>query len=170
MLLDSPTPTQVPGIVGAAHVWTVEKQTYVILKESGKVIGFGLNDGTLVYGDRDKLTVPKLLYGGQTGVREIRGGPIGTCMLLSNGQVKCIGNDAYGQLGRGEIEDNRKDLDLVIGLPFVSSPSPTRWPTRAPTRLPTTIYPSQYPTRYPTMRPTTFPTKFPTRYPTKNLR
>lgn len=151
------SPTRVPGVVGAAQVWCAHGQTYVIMKANGAVMGFGSNEhGALVFGENAKLHDPIVLYGGQAGVREIRGGHTSTCMLLTTGQVKCIGKATFGQLGRNIVADSSKDLDFVTGLPSVTSQFPTRWPTRFPTRMPTTRYPSKYPT-----------TKFPTRYPAR---
>lgn len=77
----------------------------------------------------------KLLYDGQTGVIEVRGGEHATgCVLLDNGVVKCKGSNSNGQLGRGNFNYSSQLMN-VVGLPatFV----PTTWPTKRPTRTPT---------------------------------
>ncbi|KAH9252930.1 hypothetical protein BASA81_009086 [Batrachochytrium salamandrivorans] len=160
---DSPNPVQVTGITsGAASAWTGLYTSFALM-QNGTVWAFGRDIyggvfGTGSTGNKNQSVV----YGqGVSGVMEIRGGYITTCVLLQNDRVWCTGYNQFGQLGVGEGMDYSRTL-VEMQLP---SSAPTAEPTLVPTTEPT-VAPTQEPTLVPTDEPTLEPTTEPTVQPT----
>lgn len=138
------------------------------------MVGFGDNyEGTLIEGGQPmRVDNPTTLYNGETGIVEVRGGEYAACILLGSGQIKCLGNDYYSQLGRSTTSEYHNPLGLVEGIPITVAPTalPTLYPTVLPTALPTslpTTLPTSLPTALPTFSPTNQPSLSPTSAPTK---
>ncbi|KAH9256234.1 hypothetical protein BASA81_005455, partial [Batrachochytrium salamandrivorans] len=147
---DSPNPVQVAGITsGAASAWMGRYNSFALM-QNGTVWAFGRDQyGVFGTGSTGAKTVP-IVYGqGVSGVVEIRGGYLTTCVLLQNDRVWCTGYNQNGQLGVGNITDFRMLVEMV-GIPATQSPTsftlePTAEPTVQPTVTPT-VEPTQEPT------------------------
>ncbi|KAH9261571.1 hypothetical protein BASA81_000227 [Batrachochytrium salamandrivorans] len=167
IIVDSPNPVQVAGITsGAASAWTGNYNSFVLM-QNGTVWAFGRdNYGLFGTGSTGGQPVPIVFGQGVSGVVEIRGGAITTCVLLQNDQVKCTGYSQYGQLGVGN-NTNFQTLVEMVGIPATHSPttSPTSPTTSTPTTSPT-LEPTAEPTLEPTLVPTAEPTVAPTQEPT----
>jgi alpha-tubulin suppressor-like RCC1 family protein len=92
------------------------------LLTTGQVRCWGGNgEGQLGTGDGDDAPLPRVVRNaGDTGplvnVRSISANAQGTCALLTNGEVRCWGADAYGQLGNGMPEESASLPVVVKGL------------------------------------------------------
>ncbi|KAH9253191.1 hypothetical protein BASA81_008873 [Batrachochytrium salamandrivorans] len=170
---DSPNPVQVAGITsGAASTWTGIYNSFVLM-QNGTVWAFGQDQyGVFGTGSTGAKTVP-IVYGkGVSGVVEIRGGYLTTCVLLQNDQVKCTGYSQYGQLGVGNTTNFQTLVEMQLpSLAPTAEPTvaPTQEPTLVPTVVPTvqpTVTPTVEPTQDPTLEPTLAPTSVPTFEPT----
>lgn len=137
----------------------------VIVASDKSVLCFGYNGmGQLGNGDWSGAgsTIPVLFGGGTTGVKELTVGGGHTCIRMMNNNIRCVGANENGQLGKYTADSHTVNLGPpVVGIPASLAP------TNMPTRLPTTRRPTKFPTRFPTPFPTKFPTKFPTRFPKK---
>ncbi|KAH9255532.1 hypothetical protein BASA81_006349 [Batrachochytrium salamandrivorans] len=179
---NSLVPVQVVGIThGAAVAWTGWYNSFTIM-QNGTVQAFG-KDGYGVFGtgSTGDQPVPIVFGQGVSGVVEACGGYPTTCVLLQNDQVKCTGNNLFGQLGAGNNDDSFTLVDMQLRaaaltrLPtkkLTKAPTvePTKTPTKAPTKKPTktpTAAPTKRPTKAPTKKPTRTPTNAPTKAPTK---
>ncbi|KAH9259281.1 hypothetical protein BASA81_002324 [Batrachochytrium salamandrivorans] len=166
---DSPNPVQVTGITsGAASAWAGWYNSFVLM-QNGTVWAFGKDGyGLFGTGSTGNQPVPIVFGQGVSGVVEVRGGILTTCVLLQNDRVWCTGRNQNGQLGVGSITSS---LTLVeMQLPTLA---PTRSPTKTPTKQPTfastkqpTLIPTKQPTLIPTKQPTLISTAQPTLIPT----
>ncbi|KAH9255507.1 hypothetical protein BASA81_006323 [Batrachochytrium salamandrivorans] len=170
--VDAPNPVQVTGITsGTAFSWTGDYNSFALM-QNGTVWAFGKdNYGLFGTGSTGTKYEPIVFGQGVSGVVEIRGGYLTTCVLLQNDRVWCTGNNQNGQLGVGNIADFRTLVEMV-GIPATHSPttSPTLEPTAEPTVAPTqepTLVPTDEPTLEPTTEPTVQPTVTPTAEPTQ---
>ncbi|KAH9252067.1 hypothetical protein BASA81_010049 [Batrachochytrium salamandrivorans] len=154
---DSPNPVQVTGITsGAASAWTGRFNSFALM-QNGTVWAFGRdNYGVFGTGSIGAKSAP-ILYGqGVSGVVELRGGYLTTCVLLQNDRVWCTGRNQNGQLGVG----NTTNFQTLVEMQLPSL-APTAEPTLQPTLVPTTeptVDPTQEPTLDPTLEPTIEPT------------
>ncbi|NVB42012.1 hypothetical protein G6O69_29570 [Pseudenhygromyxa sp. WMMC2535] len=91
------------------------------LLDDGTVTCWGWNIyGQLGYGNFSQLTSPggSLSLGGKAV--KLAAGADHTCALLENHDVRCWGNNVYGQLGLGDIGNNELPTDadpVSLGLP-----------------------------------------------------
>ncbi len=101
-------------------------------------------------------------------VISISSGSTFNCVLINDGQVKCWGNNQYGQLGLGhKINRGFNSSQMGDSLSFVEVCTVTINPTTNPTANPT-IKPSIYPTTNPSANPTIKPSIYPTTNPSAN--
>ncbi|KAH9260756.1 hypothetical protein BASA81_001223 [Batrachochytrium salamandrivorans] len=173
VISNSPNPVQVTGITsGAASAWAGWYNSFALM-QNGTVWSFGKdNYGVFGTGSKGNQPVPIVFGQGVSGVVEIRGGYITTCVLLQNDRVWCMGYNQFGQLGVGEGTTYSFTL-VEMQLP---SSAPTAEPTLDPTLEPTletaeptvqpTVTPTAEPTQEPTLEPTLAPTSVPTFEPT----
>ena len=77
--------------------------------DSGK-----LGDGTTQYASRPMVVLDPTGTGPLTGVVQIAAGGGHTCALLTNGQVRCWGNNYYGELGNGGFSPGVSALPVVV--------------------------------------------------------
>jgi alpha-tubulin suppressor-like RCC1 family protein len=101
-----------------------------VVLEGGRVKCWGANAfGQLGLGDAEQRgdepgdmgdALPELRLGDSLAVVQLAAGGYFTCALLSNGRVKCWGNNDYGQLG-ANVSSPRGDATGEMGeaLPFV---------------------------------------------------
>ncbi|KAH9259542.1 hypothetical protein BASA81_001963 [Batrachochytrium salamandrivorans] len=148
---DSPNPVQVTEITsGAASAWTGWYNSFALM-QNGTVWAFGKDVyGLFGTGSAASQPVPIVFGQGVSGVVELRGGYLTTCVLLQNDRVWCTGDNRYGELGVGNTT-NFQTLVEMVGIP--ATHSPTTSPTLVPTTEPT-VAPTQEPTLDPTLEPT----------------
>jgi len=73
------------------------------LLDNGKVKCWGINDlGQIGDGSEKSIRIIPVTVVGVANATAISSGLAHTCALLSNGSVKCWGDNSYGQLGNGE--------------------------------------------------------------------
>ncbi len=100
----------------ATMVTTGQSHTCALLS-TGNVKCWGYNgNGQLGYGDFTSRTLPgpDISLGG--AVTQLNVGSNHTCALLSNGNVKCWGNNGEGQLGYGDTtQRNTPGSDIALG-------------------------------------------------------
>ncbi|KAH9260119.1 hypothetical protein BASA81_001894 [Batrachochytrium salamandrivorans] len=157
--LNSPNPVQVLGISsGAASAWTGWYNSFVLM-QNGTVLAFGKDRyGAFGTGSFGNQLAPIVFGQGVSGVVELRGGFLTTCVLLQDDRVWCTGDNRFGELGVGGTTSS---LTLVeMQLPSLA---PTTKPTSSPTEPTTapTLTPTLQPTQ-PTLAPTSQPTLSPT--------
>ena len=154
----------------------------------GDTISRGVTPGQM----GDALPYVDVGSGANQNVSAMAGGWHHTCVVLANrAQVKCFGQNDYGELGLGntlykgdganEMGDYLPMVSLTTTLapskaPTTTIPSkapsqsaPTRSPSRAPSRNPTkspSRSPSRAPSRSPSRSPSTTPSRKPTSKPT----
>lgn len=98
-------PGPVVGLDTVASIWAGPWTTCAVTTAGGaKCWGYNttgaLGDGTTV-----TRPTPRFVLGLRRGVREVGGGGTHTCAVLSNGSMKCWGNNGAGQLGDGTAID-----------------------------------------------------------------
>ncbi|KAH9257912.1 hypothetical protein BASA81_003931 [Batrachochytrium salamandrivorans] len=185
---DSPNPVQVTGITsGAASAWTGWYNSFALM-QNGTVWAFGKDVyGLFGTGSAASQPVPIVFGQGVSGVVELRGGYLTTCVLLQNDRVWCTGDNRYGELGVGNTTNFQTLVEMQLpSLAPTAEPTlvPTIEPTVAPTQEPTldptleptletaeptvqpTVTPTVEPTQDPTLEPTLAPTSVPTFEPT----
>ncbi|CAE6963162.1 unnamed protein product, partial [Symbiodinium sp. CCMP2592] len=93
--------------LGYAHSCALSSQGAVKCWGQGNRLGLGLGDGGVYIGTSpnemgDALPVVDL---GPLPAVQIAAGYLHTCAVLSDGTVKCWGDNGWGQLGHGNLED-----------------------------------------------------------------
>ncbi|KAH9261833.1 hypothetical protein BASA81_000489 [Batrachochytrium salamandrivorans] len=158
-------PVQVKTLTAGTtrSVWGGESCSFAVQMD-GTVKAFGRNtNGILGNGNTASQSTPVVFApGAAVGVVEITGGGVTACVLLSTGEVKCLGLNSNGQMGVGSGVGSSLTLLKMNGLP---SPQPIASPTVP--LPPTSLAPSKKPTKAPTVKPTKAVTKAPTKKPTK---
>jgi alpha-tubulin suppressor-like RCC1 family protein len=120
-LIPDDTPTEVPGLTGAVDV-ALGGSHACSLMEDGSVQCWGLEGGPF------GLTVPipstvftPAVVPGLTAVKQVVGGRMHGCALLSDGTVRCWGQNCNGQLGNGEKQCNSVGPTPPIAVPDLNS-------------------------------------------------
>ncbi len=89
------------------------------LTSDGRVLAWGFNkDGQCgVQADAPRFITAPRLVAGLTNITQIAGGTLHSLALDSNGKVWAWGNNFYGQLGNGSVENLDATPTIVAGLP-----------------------------------------------------
>ncbi|MCB0047357.1 MAG: hypothetical protein KDD92_18170 [Caldilineaceae bacterium] len=114
--VNRPTPVAVAGLNSGVIMISAGRDHTCALKESGELLCWGKNDDGQI-GDNtltDRRT-PAAVYGLGAGVQAIAAGGEFTCALVTDGGLKCWGQNFDGQLGIGSTEDRKVPTD-VSGL------------------------------------------------------
>ncbi len=104
-------------VTGGPYV-AVEAGNYnsCAITAAGGVVCWGRNDyGQLGDGTQVNRALPVAVVGLAQGVRKINSGGASTCALLTDGSVRCWGNNVYGSIGDGTAIDRSTPV-AVIGL------------------------------------------------------
>lgn len=113
---DSAFPVVVSGLSSGVRAIAAGGTQTCALTSGGGVKCWGYNDsGELGDGTRTQRNRPVNVSGLSNGVQAIAAGEIHTCALLSDGGVKCWGDNYFGQLGDGTTT-NRSRPVAVSGL------------------------------------------------------
>jgi cysteine-rich repeat protein len=107
-------PVDVTGMTsGVAYVGAGANHTCAVTT-SGAAHCWGDNyEGQLGDGTTTDSDVPVAVSGLSSGVHSICGGYFHSCALLSSGQVRCWGRNAYGQLGNASTTDSEVPVTVV---------------------------------------------------------
>ncbi|KAH9255515.1 hypothetical protein BASA81_006332 [Batrachochytrium salamandrivorans] len=164
----SAVPVYVMGfdLGGAQTVWLGSQNTFILTAPNGGIRSFGGN-GCAQLGNANLIdqNTPVVFAKGATGFVEVRGGASTTCTINVAGEVQCLGQNSFGQLGVGSSIWDSFSLKKMLGLPAAPSPKPTsalptnqptNWPTAKSTKTPSIAKPSI--TAGPTVRITARPT------------
>lgn len=102
-----------------SNVFAGRVSSFVMLASNSSIMGFGDNElGGLSTGDTNTRFVPTKFWNGKTGVKEVRGGFSGTCVLDQLDRVYCVGRNDRGE--------DRPEAALIMQLipGFPDSPLP----------------------------------------------
>jgi alpha-tubulin suppressor-like RCC1 family protein len=115
--VNSTHPVDVSGLQsGVVSIEAGDDHTCAVLA-GGNLACWGYNEyGQLGDGTTDNRNVPVLVNLSTSGARAAALGWGHTCVLLSNGGVKCWGNNEFGQAGDGSDVQNRSSPVSVKGL------------------------------------------------------
>jgi len=100
-LTDSPVPVDVNGISGAVSLTVGSYHTCAVLSD-GSVKCWGLEmAGQLGTGTNSSDSSVPVNVPGISGAVQVSGGGFTSCVVLLTGNIKCWGENSYGQLGNG---------------------------------------------------------------------
>ncbi|KAH9246592.1 hypothetical protein BASA81_015859 [Batrachochytrium salamandrivorans] len=135
-------PTRPLGLESQAvfAVWMGGNMAYYGLDADGSAMALGANlKGQLGLGDTDdRLEASAKFAGGKQRVVEIRSGGNTACALFSDKSIQCVGDNEYGQLGRGVgVSSSLAVLSVEHPTPNPTTSEPTSKPTSKHTPKPT---------------------------------
>lgn len=120
-LTDSSTSVPVTGLSGVTAI-TGGLDHACALLSNGNVKCWGYNfSGQLGGSTANVSSSTPVLVNGLSGVTAITAGNSYTCALLSNGDVKCWGDNSHGQLGSGATTTSSITPVLINGLSGVTA-------------------------------------------------
>ncbi len=124
------TPVDVSGAAsGMSAVFAGSYHTCALTNNSGGKCWGNNFYGQLGDGTRVSRSTPVDISGLTSGIAAITTGFNYTCALTINNQIKCWGENQYGQLGDGTTTNRTVPVDVVWVAP---SPTPTITPTATP--------------------------------------
>jgi len=113
---DRATPVPVQGMPsGAVEVAAGSGHNCAVTSTGGVLCWGGNGWGQLGDGTDTRWQYPVEVSGLSSGVMHVTAGTYHSCALTTAGAVKCWGNNGYGQLGDGTLEDRWIPVD-VVGL------------------------------------------------------
>jgi alpha-tubulin suppressor-like RCC1 family protein len=114
--VDSRLPVEVTGLPGKAEAIVAGDQHTCALIAGGSIVCWGANaSGQLGNGSRVHSNFPVAVNSLSAEAVQVTAGGAHTCALLSDGRIKCWGDDQSGQLGDGGRE-NQSEPVAVSGL------------------------------------------------------
>jgi alpha-tubulin suppressor-like RCC1 family protein len=129
--VDSGTPTLVTGLSGVTQVAAGDLHTCALIA-TGEPRCWGDNTYKQLGITSPPVSSPTpVAVSGLLGVTQIVAGGRHTCALVSEGQARCWGNNAYGQLGNGLVGGNPSSPATVSGLSNATQISAGRFHTCA---------------------------------------
>ncbi len=121
MIMTRTTPVRVAGLSGVKAIFAGSYNGFAVLAD-GTVRGWGGNGcGELGDGDTTNRGSPVPVLAGLGAIKAIAAGHGHTLVLLTNGTVRAVGCNAYGQLGDGTMENIRTSPVPVKGLDGVTA-------------------------------------------------
>ena len=110
------TPQEV-SLGGSAQFLTAGANYTCAILSNGKVKCWGENsDRQLGLNDKDERNTPQeVSLGADVTAKFLTAGSNHTCAILSNGKVKCWGENSYGQLGLGDEKERKKPKLVKLG-------------------------------------------------------
>jgi alpha-tubulin suppressor-like RCC1 family protein len=148
---NSNTPVSVLGLTGPAVSVSTGYHHSCALLVSGATQCWGWNfGGQLGTGNNNDSSVPVTVQNLPSTVEALTTGIRNTCALLTNGDLKCWGDNTYGQVGDGTMSD--RSLPVSV-LNFVGATTTTS--TSTTTSSTTSTQPPVSTTSTPTIQATT---------------
>lgn len=110
------TPADVPGLTSGVTAFATGADHTCAVTTSGAVSCLGRgNNGRLGDGQSTSYSTPHAVPDLASGVAALAAGPVHTCALLVDGNVKCWGQNTYGQLGDGSTSTRSTPVAVTSG-------------------------------------------------------